>query len=39
MYIPEFVVGLVVGAISATALLVIAALFYDRHDKDDDSNK
>ena len=33
MYIPEFVLGLFVGAVGATALIVAAAIWWDKNDK------
>lgn len=33
MYISEFVCGLIIGAVAATALIVSAALWWDRHNK------
>lgn len=34
MYIPEFVLGLFVGAVGATALIVAAAIWWDKNDKE-----
>lgn len=33
MYISEFVLGLFVGAVGATALIVVAAIWWDKNDK------
>jgi Mg/Co/Ni transporter MgtE len=35
MYIPEIVIGVIIGAVCATALIFVAAVIYDKHDKDE----
>lgn len=34
MYIPEIIIGVVIGAVATVAVIVIAALIYDKKSKE-----
>lgn len=36
MYVSELVCGIIIGAFVATALIVIAAIWYDKHDSSEE---
>ena len=37
MYIPEIIVGIVIGAVATIAIIVIAALVYDKKSEEGDN--